>query len=69
MNGDGKIIVDLINKRIDGVENRISDLDERLVDKVHKHCVRIKILEKWRYMILGGFSLTMVVVSIIAIIK
>ena len=50
INGDTKIVVDLINSRIDGVERQIErqidKLDNKITDKVHNHCLRIRVLEK-----------------------
>lgn len=60
-NGDTKIIVDLINSRI----NRLED---KLTDKVHDHCIRIKALEKLRNMGAGGIIVIGIIYSVIKLL-
>ena len=67
MNGDTKIIIDLINNRIDGVERQIErqidKLDNKLTDKVHNHCGRIKMIEEWKNTTKGKMSLMYAIIS------
>ena len=68
MNGDTKIIVDLVNNRIDGVERQIErqidKLDKKVTDKVHNHCIRIRALEALKNLNTGKMSVISAVIAI-----